>query len=108
MNTKKLYIRLSAFLILGLLAGCDKSSPSSSGGTSAGPAKQFVIGISQCNLGEPWRVQMNSDIAAAAAKHPELKLIFKDAQNDTLQQRSQVEEFIGSKVDVLIISPKEA
>ena len=40
--------------------------------------------MSQCNLGEPWRVQMNADIKAAAAKHPELKVIFKDAQNDTL------------------------
>ncbi|MES1180402.1 MAG: substrate-binding domain-containing protein, partial [Verrucomicrobiota bacterium] len=65
-------------------------------------------GMSQCNLGEPWRVQMNADIAAAAAKHPELKVIFKDAQNDTLQQRAQVEEFVSAKVNLLIISPKEA
>jgi ribose transport system substrate-binding protein len=71
-------------------------------------AKHFTIGMSQCNLGEPWRVQMNADIKAAAEKHPELKVIFKDAQNDTLKQRSQVEEFVSSKVDLLIISPKEA
>jgi ribose transport system substrate-binding protein len=64
--------------------------------------------MSQCNLGEPWRVQMNQDVKDAAAKHPELKVIFKDAQNDTLNQRSAVEEFISSKVDLLIISPKEA
>jgi ribose transport system substrate-binding protein len=70
--------------------------------------KTFTIGMSQCNLGEPWRVQMNVDIKAAAEKHPELKVIFKDAQNDTLKQRSQVEEFVDSKVDLLIISPKEA
>jgi ribose transport system substrate-binding protein len=67
-----------------------------------------TIGMSQCNLGEPWRVQMNADIRAAAARHPELKIIFKDAQNDTLKQRAQVEEFVSSKVDLLIISPKEA
>ena len=24
--------------------------------------KKYVIGMSQCNLGEPWRVQMNTDI----------------------------------------------
>ena len=75
---------------------------------SPAPQKQFTIGMSQCNLGEPWRVQMNADIAAAAAKHPELKVIFKDAQNDTLQQRAQIEEFVSAKVDLLIISPKEA
>jgi ribose transport system substrate-binding protein len=64
--------------------------------------------MSQCNLGEPWRVQMNADVKAAAEKHPELKVVFKDAQNDTLRQRAHVEEFVSSKVDVLIISPKEA
>jgi ribose transport system substrate-binding protein len=75
---------------------------------SNSPGKQYVIGMSQCNLGEPWRRQMYDDIKNAAAKHPELKIIFKDAQNDTLQQRGAVEEFINAKVDLLIISPKEA
>ncbi|HEY3861770.1 MAG TPA: substrate-binding domain-containing protein [Verrucomicrobiae bacterium] len=70
--------------------------------------RTYTIGMSQCNFGEPWRVQMNADIRAAAAKHPELKVIFKDAENDSLKQRAQVEEFVGSKVDLLIISPKEA
>jgi ribose transport system substrate-binding protein len=32
----------------------------------------------------------------------------KDAQNDSLRQRSQVEEFVNQRVDVLIVSPKEA
>jgi ribose transport system substrate-binding protein len=64
--------------------------------------------MSQCNLGEPWRVQMNADIRAAAEKHPNLKVIYKDAQNDTLKQRAHVEEFVSAKVDLIIISPKEA
>jgi len=69
---------------------------------------KYVIGMSQCNLGEPWRVQMNADIRKAAAEHPELTLVFKDAQNDTLKQRAHVEEFVSSKVSVLVVSPKEA
>jgi len=77
-------------------------------GLESAAGRDYVIGMSQCNLGEPWRVQMNHDIKEAAAKHPELKVVFKDAQNDTLRQRSAVEEFINSKVDLLIISPKEA
>src|SRR5580700_15643 len=72
------------------------------------PTRTYTIGMSQCNLGEPWRVQMNADIRAAAAQHPELKLVFNDAQNETLKQRAQVEEFVSAKVDLLIISPKEA
>jgi ribose transport system substrate-binding protein len=31
-----------------------------------------------------------------------------DAQNDTLRQRAQIEEFVNSNVDLLIVSPKEA
>ena len=68
----------------------------------------WVIGMSQCNLGEPWRVQMNADIEQAARQYPEIKVVFKDAQNDNLRQRSHVEEFVSSGVDLLIISPKEA
>lgn len=71
-------------------------------------AHAWTIGMSQCNLGEPWRVQMNADIKKAAEAHPNLRVIFKDAQNDTLKQRAQVEEFIASKVDLIIVSPKEA
>src|SRR2546428_6050949 len=70
--------------------------------------KQYTIGMSQCNLGEPWRVQMNTDIKAAADKRPEIKMVFKDAQNDTLKQRSHVEEFVSAGVDLILISPKEA
>ncbi len=97
-------------LCLAPLGGCsENSSPPSSADTSAQPSKNgFTIGMSQCNLGEPWRVQMNSDIAAAAEKNPELNVVFKDAQNDTLRQRSQIEEFVTRKVDLIIVSPKEA
>src|SRR5262249_25024623 len=44
----------------------------------------------------------------AAAAHPNLKMIFKDAQNDSLRQRSQVEELVAQQIDLLVISPKEA
>jgi ribose transport system substrate-binding protein len=67
-----------------------------------------VIGFSQCNLGEPWRRQMNDDIEAAAKKHPEIKLIEKDAQNNPATQQDQVKEFVDLGVDLIIISPKEA
>jgi ribose transport system substrate-binding protein len=76
--------------------------------SGAAAQAKWVIGMSQCNLGEPWRVQMNADIKNEADKHPEIKVVYKDAQNDTLVQRAHVEEFISAKVNLLIISPKEA
>ena len=92
-----------------LLSGCSDSSKSAAGDNQAAPpGRVYTIGMSQCNLGEPWRVQMNEDIRQAAAKHPELKVIFKDAQNDTLKQRAHVEEFVSAQADLIIISPKEA
>src|SRR5256712_14153513 len=51
---------------------------------------------------------MNRNIKTAAEKHPNIKMIFKDAQNDSLKQRAQIEEFVSSKVDLIIVSPKEA
>lgn len=71
--------------------------------------KKWVIGMSQCNLGEPWRVQMNEDIKNEASQHAdEIEVIFKDAQNKTEVQQAQVREFVQMGVDLLIISPKEA
>jgi len=76
--------------------------------TSFAQTSRWTIGMSQCNLGEPWRVQMNADIKKEAGKYPELRVVFKDAQNDNLRQRAHVEEFIKAGVNLLIISPKEA
>jgi ribose transport system substrate-binding protein len=96
--------------IIFTLIGCGQSEPTpalKNGGGKKAKAS-FTIGMSQCNLGEPWRVEMNAQIKAAADKHPELQVIFKDAQNDTLKQRAHVEEFVSAGVDLIIISPKEA
>ena len=100
---KRRRLSLLALAVLGL--GCHARAGHKHAGTREDP---WVIGMSQCNLGEPWRVQMNEDIAQAAAGHPNLKILFKDAQNDSLAQRAQVEEFVAQKVDLLIISPKES
>ncbi|HEX3602067.1 MAG TPA: substrate-binding domain-containing protein [Lacipirellulaceae bacterium] len=97
-----------------IVGGCSqslatKSDSSKSATTQTSESKKnWTIGMSQCNLGEPWRVQMNADIKTAADRHPDLKVVFKDAQNDTLRQRAQIEEFVSAGVDLLIVSPKEA
>jgi ribose transport system substrate-binding protein len=88
-------------LLVGVLAGCGEKRAAEDDGT-------WVIGMSQCNLGEPWRVQMNADIEAAAAEHPNIRLILKDAQNKSERQQAQVRELMDQGVDLIIISPKEA
>lgn len=105
--------RMLGVMAVVLLASCKGGNdagptPAAAASTSTGKKAKFTIGVSQCNLGEPWRVQMNADIKAAALEHPEFEVTWRDAQNDTLKQRAQVEELAQAKVDVLIISPKEA
>jgi ribose transport system substrate-binding protein len=94
-----------------LFVGCDRG-PSSTTVTTTQAAgaggKSYTIGMSQANLGEPWRVQMNADVKAEADKHPNIKMVFKDAARDSLKQRAHVEEFVSQGVDLLIISPNEA
>ncbi len=107
---------LTGFCLLSIVvAGCSDgkkpNSPDVHGGSATiSGAKEgvFQIGMSQCNLGEPWRVQMNADMKAAADAHDNIEVVFKDAQNDTLKQRGHVEEFVNAGVDLIIISPKEA
>ncbi len=96
MSFRKIWLFPVIFCVL--FCGCGKEE---------GQAK-WTTGMSQCNRGEPWRVQMDADIKEAAAEYPEIEVIFKDAQNDTLKQRSQMEEYISAGVDLIIISPKEA
>jgi len=97
---------LVAALVALSLAGCAQKPAAT--GAKGTPQNPWVIGMSQCNLGEPWRVQMNADVAAAAKAHPEVKVIYKDAQNKSETQQAQVREFMDQGVDLIIISPKEA
>ncbi len=103
-----------------LITGCppQKPEPSARPTVSQPPqtrpqppptGRKSVIGMSQCNRAEPWRVQMDADIEEAAKARPdEIEVIFKDAQNKTETQQEQVREYIAQGVDLIIISPKEA
>jgi len=112
-KAKGLAITIILPIALIFCAGCKKQDETSIVETEKtealeASASEWTVGMSQCNLGEPWRVQMNLDIKNEADNHPEIKVIFKDAQNDSLKQRSQIEEFINAGVDLIIVSPKEA
>jgi ribose transport system substrate-binding protein len=82
------------------------SSDAKGDATTSG--KTYLIGVSQANKGEPWRQAMNDQIAAAAARYPQLKVVFADAAQQNAKQVADVENFLQQKVDLLIISPNEA
>jgi ribose transport system substrate-binding protein len=113
-KTRKWLFTVMVLILSISLAACSSSNETSSGtkstkgGDKGSSKKTFLIGMSQANLGEPWRVAMNDQIKAAADQHPELKVVFADAAQDNSKQIADVENFIQQKVDLLIISPNEA
>lgn len=85
-----------------------EEAPAEEEAAEAGTKDKYVIGMSQCNLGEPWRVAMNDQLAAAAEQYPEFELIFADAAQDNSKQIADIENFVQMGVDLLIVSPNEA
>ncbi|HEY3470498.1 MAG TPA: substrate-binding domain-containing protein [Amycolatopsis sp.] len=97
-----------------VLAACGTTHENSGQGatTSAATCKgeggKYTIGVSQANVGEPYRKQMDDDIRKAAAGVPQFTVNFADAQQDNAKQVADVENFLTQRVDLLIISPNEA
>lgn len=65
---------------------------------------EFVIGMSQANLTEPWRISMNEEIKKEAEKFDNIKIIYRDAGGNTEKQGKDINELIGSGIDLLIVS----
>src|SRR5450759_153239 len=74
-------------------------------GCGRGRQSKYLVGFSQCNLGEPWRVAMNAEVAARARDFPEMQIVYADAQQDNARQVADVENFLRQKIDLLLISP---
>lgn len=70
--------------------------------------KKFTIGFSQCTGGDAWRRQMKVAMEGELAFYPDMKLVYRDAENDSEKQVADIEAFIHDKVDLLIVSPNEA
>ena len=102
MNKKAISILLTAAMGVSVLAAGTVTV------SAAEKMDKYVIGMSQCNLGEPWRVAMNDQIAMAAEKHPEFEVIFADAAQDNSKQIADIENFVQMGVDLIITSPNEA
>jgi galactofuranose transport system substrate-binding protein len=100
----KRVLLLSFMILCFFVAGCVSSD---SAEPDSGEIK-FLIGVSQANLGEPWRVKMNRDIQEEAAKHPDIRVIFTDAAQNNQKQIQDVERLMKQGIDLLIISPNEA
>jgi signal transduction histidine kinase/DNA-binding response OmpR family regulator len=69
---------------------------------------KFRIGFSQCTGGDAWRKQMLRAMRGELAFYPEIELEFADGENSNEKQVHDIDAFIKSGVDLLIVSPNEA
>ena len=72
--------------------------------TSFKKSDVFIIGMSQSNLYEPWRINMNKEIEEQAKKHSNIKIIYKDAGGDEEKQKKDIQDLINFGADLLIVS----
>jgi simple sugar transport system substrate-binding protein len=87
--------------LLGLLAGCGQSQD------RVVPVK-YLVGVSQANLSEPWRIAMCDEIRAAAARDGEMRVLFTDAADSPRKQVADVNSLLEYGVDLIILSPADA
>jgi len=91
---------LLAFSALGLLSSC--AAPTEVRGV------QYLIGVSQANLTEPWRIVMSEEIRETASTYPNVRVIFTDAADSNDKQIADVHKLLDLGIDLLIISPNES
>lgn len=69
---------------------------------------QYLIGVSQANMTEPWRIVLMEELKEEAAKHPEIRLVFTDGTSDSEKQERDIQQLMEFGIDLLIVSPWEA
>ena len=79
----------------GALAGCARKG-----------ADRFVVGFSQMESNNPWRIAETKSLRDEAAKRG-VDLVVTDAQGQTSKQVSDVEDLIARRVSVILLAPRE-
>jgi galactofuranose transport system substrate-binding protein len=86
---------IALLLILAAIGGCAKRD-----------ANQFVVGFSQMESDNPWRLAETKSLRDEAAKRG-IKLVVTDAQGQTAKQVADVEDLIARHVNVILLAPRE-
>ena len=96
----RLLVATLAIIAAALLSACDQA-PRRSG-------LRFLIGFSQANLTEPWRIEMTEEVKAEAARYSDMKIIYTDAADSTSRQIDDVHRLMDYGIDLMIISPTDS
>ena len=78
-----------------LVAGCGRKD-----------SGKFVVGFSQMESDNPWRLAETKSLRDEAAKRG-YELVVTDAQGQTAKQVSNVEDLIARRVNLILLAPRE-
>ncbi len=67
---------------------------------------KFVVGFSQMEHNNPWRLAQTASLKEEAAKR-NYELVVTDAQGQTSKQVSDVEDLVARGVDLILLAPRE-
>lgn len=93
---QRVFLPLLLLLAFGLFSCSDK-----------GAQPTYRIGFSQCGDADDWRKYMLQEMKRELAFHQNLKLIYKQADDNSQRQVEQVRELLAEGIDLLLISPNE-
>lgn len=66
---------------------------------------EYVIGVSQANMRESWRLALIQELEVEAQKYENIRIITTDATSDLEKQERDVDKLLEYGIDLLIISP---
>src|SRR3954451_8032616 len=76
------------------------------GGCRRHDSGSFVVGFSQMEHNNPWRLAQTASMKDEAAKRHH-ELVVTDAQGQTSRQVSQVEDLVARRVNLILLAPRE-
>jgi simple sugar transport system substrate-binding protein len=66
---------------------------------------EYVIGVSQANMLESWRLVATDEIKEEAEKFSNIRLIITDATSNSKKQKRDIKKLLDYGIDLLIVSP---
>lgn len=97
--TRRAWAAVLAFLLT--LGACVPAAPTRS-------EVRYVLGVSQANSTEPWRLSVTADIQKEASLVAGLRVVVTDASDSAAKQSQDIDRLLGLGCDLLIVSPADA
>jgi len=95
MHRRALRVVLAAGLVLSAPTACARKG-----------SDRFVVGFSQMESNNPWRIAETKSLRDEAQKRG-VELVVTDAQGQTSKQVSDVEDLIARRVSLILLAPRE-